>query len=155
MGSIYPGDDPPAPGSTAGGASVTGRPEDFDNPGPGPYVMACETLAGDSVVNRENDDLGKIDHIMIDVPSGRIAYAVLACGGVFGIGEKLFAVPWSALTLDTARKCFVLDIPKSRFEEAPGFDKDHWPAMADNRWATQVHDFYGVRPYWADRDRLQ
>jgi hypothetical protein len=85
---------------------------------------------------------------MLDVPSGRIAYAVLSFGGVIGFGDKLFAIPWSALTLDADRKCFILDIDKERLKNAPGFDKNHWPAMADATWARQVHSFYNRAPYW-------
>ena len=59
---------------------------------------------------------------MLDVPSGRVAYAVLSFGGFLGMGEKLFAVPWSALTLDTVNKRFVLDVTKERLKDAPGFD---------------------------------
>ena len=122
--------------------------------GPGPEVMAADTLAGDKVVNARGEDLGTIEDIMIDVQRGRVAYAVMSCGGFLGMGEKLFAIPWNALTLDADRHCFVLDADRARFEKAPGFDKGHWPSMADNSWATQVHDFYGVRPYWSDTSRL-
>lgn len=153
MGTLYPGNNPPPSASTEGGARIIGDTTAPDSPGP--FVMSCDTFAGDGVVNRANEDLGKIAHIMIDVPSGRIAYAVLACGGVFGIGEKLFAIPWGALTLDADRQCFVMDIDKERLDKAPGFDKDHWPAMADRAWAASIHDYYGVRPYWTDRSRLQ
>ena len=59
---------------------------------------------------------------MLDVPSGRVAYAVLSFGGFLGMGEKLFVVPWSALTLDTVNKRFVLDVTKERLKDAPGFD---------------------------------
>lgn len=87
---------------------------------------------------------------MIDVQRGSVAYAVMSCGGFLGLGDKLFAIPWSALTLDADRHCFVLDADKERFEKAPGFDKDRWPAMADGDWASRVHEYYGVRPYWND-----
>ena len=139
-------------GSARGeGAAIVGGPTRVGNEGPGPRLMTASTLEGDEIVNRQGDTLGELEEIMLDVTTGRVAYAVMSAGGFLGMGEKLFAVPWSALTLDTARKCFVLDIPKQRFEEAPGFDKDHWPSMADHQWATQVHDFYGVRPYWTNR----
>jgi hypothetical protein len=59
------------------------------------------------------------------------------------MGEKLFAVPWSALTLDTINKRFILDIDKKRLENAPGFDKDDWPDMADETWAKNIHNYYG------------
>jgi hypothetical protein len=47
-------------------------------------------------------------------------------------------------------KRFVLDVSKEQLESAPGFDKDHWPAMADRSWATGVHAHYDVNPYWED-----
>jgi PRC-barrel domain protein len=112
--------------------------------GPGPQVMAADTLTGDEVRNAADEKLGEIT-----VPTGRVAYAVMSVGGVLGIGNKLFAVPWSAMQLDPQHKCFRLNIDKARFDEAPGFDKDHWPTMADQRWAEDVHAFYGARPYWS------
>lgn len=137
----------PSPSSRpAGGAQIVGTPT--DSSGPGPRLMLASTLAGDEVVNREGEKLGTIDEIMLDVPMGRIAYAVLSSGGFLGIGEKLFAIPWAALTLDTENKCFILDVSKERMEQAPGFDKDHWPSLADQTWAMDVHKYYVTRPYW-------
>ena len=121
---------------------------DEDHAGPGPRVMAASTLAGDDVLDASGDKLGTLNEIMLDVPSGRIAYAVLSSGGFLGIGDKLFAIPWRALTLDDENKCFRLDVSNDRMEEAPGFDKDHWPTMADESWAREVHTYYRVRPYW-------
>jgi hypothetical protein len=83
---------------------------------------------------------------MIDMATGRIAYAVLSFGGLLGMGDKLFAVPWAALKLDTVNERFTLNVPKARLKEAPGFDKDSWPPMADKAWAGGVHRFYGT-PY--------
>ena len=85
---------------------------------------------------------------MLDVRSGRIAYAVLEASGFLGIGEKFFAIPWRALTLDTDEKAFILDVDKERLKNAPGFDKNHWPSMADRTWASEVHSYHGTRPYW-------
>lgn len=135
----------PAPG----GASIIGA-ERHVSDGPGPEVMDANTLIGDSVVNAAGDDLGEIKAIMLDVTSGRIGYAVLSFGGFLGMGNKLFAIPWSALTLDAGEKRFVLNIAKERLENAPGFDKGHWPSMTDASWATQLHKYYDVRPYWDD-----
>lgn len=115
--------------------------------GPGPRLMGANTLNGNDVYNRQDEDLGDIKEIMLDMSTGRVAYAVLSFGGFLGMGEKLFAVPWSALTLDTVNKRFVLDASKERLESAPGFDPDHWPDMADPTWTKQVHDYYGVTPY--------
>ncbi len=116
--------------------------------GPGPEVMAAATLEGDVVLNSQGDELGKVSDIMIDVRSGQVAYAVLSFGGVLGVGSKLFAIPWSALTLDAGRRCFILHVERKRLEAAPGFDKDHWPATADEEWSTERPAYRSVQPYW-------
>ena len=136
-------------GSSAGARIVGISDEDRLDAGPGPRIMAASTLEGDEVVNSEGEKLGSIDEIMIDVTAGRIAYAVLSAGGMLGLGDKFFAIPWNALTLDVDRECFILDIDKERLENAPCFDKDAWPSMADSSWAQSVYSYYGTQPYWA------
>jgi len=115
-----------------------------DSGGPGPALMGSDTLLGNDVYNREGEDLGDIKEFMIDMATGQVEYAVLSYGGLLGLGEKLFAVPWTALALDTANKRFTLDVPKASLNDAPGFDKNHWPWMADKTWARSVHKFYGT-----------
>ncbi|MCB1020044.1 MAG: PRC-barrel domain-containing protein [Bryobacterales bacterium] len=114
-----------------------------------PVTLSATTINGDKVVNPQGDDLGKIEDLMIDLGSGRISYAVLSFGGFMGIGDKLFALPWPALELDSENHRFILDVPKDRLEQAPGFDKDRWPNMADRSWGATVHEYYGQKPYWA------
>jgi sporulation protein YlmC with PRC-barrel domain len=114
--------------------------------GPGPALMGADTLIGDSVVNGQDEDLGDIKEIMIDMRSGQVAYAVLSFGGFLGIGEKLFAVPWQAMHLDTVNKRFVLNVDKAKLKNAPGFDPDAWPDMSDVAWSDQIHAFYGTDP---------
>jgi len=126
-------------------------PMDVDEPngGPGPRLMTASTLTGDKVVNYSGDILGEVVEIMLDVPRGRVAYAVMASGGFIGIGDKLFALPWSALSLDTDYKCFRMDVDASRFDKAPGFDKAHWPSSADFELLHEsIHDYWGARRYW-------
>jgi sporulation protein YlmC with PRC-barrel domain len=124
--------------------------------GPGPYVMAASSLEGDKVMCSDGKEVGKIKEIMLDVFSGRIAYAVMSVGGFLGIGDKLLAIPWNALTLDTDRKCFQLSVPSEAVKNAPGFDKDHWPSMADVTWASELHNYYGRAPYWnAGREEVR
>jgi len=115
---------------------------------PGPELMAAHALRGDSVVNPRGYALGRVEHIVLDVQRGRIAYAVLTFGGFLGLGEKYFAIPWNALTFDSDRHRFILNVDRAVLEGAPGFDRNHWPAMADPEWASHLHAYYGFPPYW-------
>ena len=114
--------------------------------GPGPALMGADTLLGEHVVYGVDEKLGDIKEIMLDMNTGQVAYAVLAFGGFLGLHEKLFAVPWQALHLDTTHHRFVLNVEKERLKTAPGFNKESWPDMSDVTWASQVHTFYGTDP---------
>ena len=112
--------------------------------GPGPGLMGATTLVGDDVCNPHGEDVGEIKEIMLDMRNGEVAYAVLSFGGFLGMGEKLFAVPWRALQLDTENKRFVLNVDQDRLKNAPGFHKSNWPDMADQSWAREIHTYYGT-----------
>ena len=111
-------------------------------------TLGASTLIHDKVVNLSGQDIGRIEELMVDVTTGRVAYAVLSFGGFMGIGNKLFALPWSALTVDEAKKRFVVNVTKESLAKMPGFDKEHWPDLNDLEYATGVYRQWGATPYW-------
>ena len=119
-----------------------------------PRVLSATTIIGDKVVNTAGEQLGSITELMMDLDAGLIAYAVLSFGGILGMGNKLFAIPWEALTIDTENHHFILDVDKEVLEKAPGFDKDNWPdnAKYEAGWLLGVYEYYGYSPYWMPDD---
>jgi hypothetical protein len=113
-------------------------------------VPAKKTVIGSKVVNAQNEDLGEIEDLVIDAGAGRIAYAVLSFGGFLGMGDKYFAIPWNAFRFNLAEKHAVLNLDKKKLENAPGFDKDNWPNMADSSWGINIYKHYGYTPYWEE-----
>lgn len=110
-------------------------------------VLSASSLAGDRVKNLEGEDLGKIEDLMIDLQSGRVAYAVVGFGSGFLHSGKLFAIPWASLEVDQADKKIILKIPKETLESAEGFDKDHWPDMADPAFRARTDGHFGIEPW--------
>jgi sporulation protein YlmC with PRC-barrel domain len=108
----------------------------------GAALLSATTIAGDEVCNMQDEKLGTIQDIMLDTTEGKIRYAVLSSGGFLGMGDRLFAVPWNALRLDKDNKRFILDADVERVKNAPGFDKDKWPNMADATWTSSVDSYY-------------
>jgi sporulation protein YlmC with PRC-barrel domain len=105
-------------------------------------------LLGSTVKNPQGKDLGTIKDLVISPDENRVVYAVLSFGGVLGLGEKLFAVPLSALKPAADAKSFVLEIDPERLKQAPEFNENNWPQMTDPQWMTSVYTFYGLQPYW-------
>lgn len=112
---------------------------------PGPNLMGANSLIGDEVYSQNGEDLGGIKNIMLDTNSGKVCYAILSYSGILGMCEKLFAVPWSALILDAENKRYILNVDSAKLNTAPGFFyKGHWPNMADETWANDIHSYYGT-----------
>ena len=106
-------------------------------------VVSASKIIGESVVNRENEKLGKIHELVLDANAGRLAYAVLSFDG------KRFAMPWSAFEFSNTEDKLILNVDKQKLKAAPGFDKsDKLPDFADRTWGDGIHSYYGKKPYW-------
>jgi sporulation protein YlmC with PRC-barrel domain len=111
-------------------------------------VLSAGSIAGTKVLDARGDHLGSIEDLMLHTDTGDVAYAVLSFGGFLGMGEKLFAIPWEALTIDAADHRIVLNLDRERLEQTPGFDKDDWPSTADPTWmqGAPPHDGFEDAP---------
>jgi hypothetical protein len=107
-----------------------------------PTLLSADTITGDDVCNLKDEKLGTIQDIMLDIQNGKIRYAVLSSGGFLGMGDRLFAIPWGALKLDSDQHRFLLDVDVERLKDAPGFDKDNWPDWSDSTWSASVDSYY-------------
>jgi sporulation protein YlmC with PRC-barrel domain len=115
---------------------------------PREHFMLASDVKGHEVVNKNAEDLGKIEDYMLDLETGRMAYAVLSFGGWFGVGNKLFAVPWSAFTVQLFENDLrlVLNVDKEILKKAEGFDKNQLPLSYSQ--LASVYTYYGYKPYW-------
>lgn len=113
-----------------------------------PTLLSADSLVNTDVHNLEGENIGTVTNLMIDIDFGKIAYAVLSFGGFMGLGDKLFAIPWSSLTVDTETERFVLNVDKTVLESAEGFDQDDWPDWSDLAWNETIYTTFGATPYW-------
>ena len=108
--------------------------------------LTAKTVIGDEIKNMEGETLGQLEDLMLDINGGKIEYGVMKHGGVLGLGEKLFAVPWDAFKVDRPGRFLVLNIDKEVLRIAEGFDKDSWPNAADPEWREKIEDYYRAKP---------
>ena len=108
-------------------------------------LVSSDDVVGTPVHARDGTEVGHIDHVMIDKVTGKIAYAVMAFGGVLGFGEEQHPVPWGALHYDTTLGGFVTDITAEQLTGAPARSPD-W--TRDRDWDRAAYDHYGVPFYW-------
>jgi sporulation protein YlmC with PRC-barrel domain len=113
----------------------------------GMCLMGADTLIGEEVRNKEDQSLGEIKEIMLDMRTGHVGYVVMGMGGWMGFGDRLYAVPWKALQHDVANHRFILDMSRDKLQSAPSFSQEQWPDMADASWVREIHSVYGAEPY--------
>jgi hypothetical protein len=111
-------------------------------------VLPTGNTKGAHVRNFAGEDLGKVDELVVDFDSGRIAYVIVAVGGFLGIGEKLHAVPWDLFTVRMDDHEFLVDVDKQMLLDAPGFERGQWPDMGDARWGDGIRSHFSQKPYW-------
>jgi sporulation protein YlmC with PRC-barrel domain len=92
-----------------------------------PDLMAATLIIGSKVKGKNGKVVGKVEEIILDLTSDSISYLVVSSGGMLGIGDKFFAVPLSALTIDPEERTFYLDVSKRELKRHAGFDKHNWP----------------------------
>lgn len=111
-------------------------------------VSRASKIIGTKVKNLNGDNLGDIEDLVIDPESAEVVYGVVSFGGVLGVGDKLFAIPWNALVWAPDKEYYVLDLDKDTLKKAPGFDKSHWPDSSDKwqRLREQLDQFPFYRP---------
>lgn len=107
-------------------------------------TLSASSLTGDNIENLAGESLGHVKELMIDVITGKVAYVVVSFGGFLGMGDKLFAIPFSKFKVDETKKIFVLDVEKDLLKSAPGFDKNNWPDFSSDTWSDEIHKYYSV-----------
>jgi hyperosmotically inducible periplasmic protein len=110
-------------------------------------------LIGMTVKNNQDEKLGKVEDLALDVESGRIVQVIISTGGFLGMGSTLAAVPPAAFQYDVAQKVLHLDASKEKLAGAPKFDASNWDEDTQSNRVTEVYGYYGQQPYFvADND---
>lgn len=100
-----------------------------------PNLERANELIGARVVNDRQERLGTIEDVVLTPDRTAVSYVVLSHGGVWGFGGKYFAVPWSHFEVRPRDNVMVLrNVNPADLENAEGFDKDNWPATAQENW---------------------
>ena len=100
------------------------------------------------VKNVGNEDLGKVDNLMLDLPAGRVVFAILNPDSSLNLGNNYYALPPNALTLSSDQKNLVSDLNKDKLASAPHFAKNQWENLSDPSFASKVYQYYGKQAYF-------
>ena len=106
-------------------------------------LIASNKVEGTAVYNRAGEKLGTVSHFMVGKRNGRVEYAVMSFGGLFGMGANFHPLPWDVLDYDTDKGGYVVDLDKDRLEGAPSFARDQEPSW-DRDYGSRIYGHYGL-----------
>lgn len=111
-------------------------------------VHKLNQLIGMNVQNVNNQPIGKISNVVVDLPQGRLLYVVFSPNSNMNLGNNLYAMPADAFTLSSDHSHLVTGIDQQKLAGAPHFDKNSWPNLTDATFASQVYQYYGKQAYF-------
>lgn len=110
-------------------------------------LIASNRVEGTAVYNRQGEKLGRIESFMVDKRSGQAEYAVMSFGGLFGLGNDHYPLPWNMLEYDPDKGGYVVDLDKEKLKSGPSFRAGEEPDF-DRNFDRRVYDYYGVIYTW-------
>ena len=111
-------------------------------------LIGSDKVEGTAVYRSNGDRVGKIERVMIDKLTGKVAYAVMSFGGFMGIGEDYYPLPWSLLTYNPRLEGYEVNVSEQQLKGAPKYSKHESWDWSDRARSQQVYDYYGVAPFW-------
>lgn len=97
--------------------------------------LTASSIIGDDVLNENDEKIGVIKDVMLDIRRGMIEYVVVECSGFLGFNDRYFALPFDVLAIKQSKRAFVIQNGSDLLKKAPGFDKEHWPLTNDHNYA--------------------
>jgi sporulation protein YlmC with PRC-barrel domain len=132
-------------------ASVTGVYQQFHAPAYTDTGMLerASKIIGKTARNQQHEDLGKVETIVVDLSSGRVAEVIVATGGFLGIRDELSAVPPQAFHYDADKGTLTLDTTRDALKNAPHFKPSDWRnSVSDEVSLSSVYKAYNVPAYF-------
>ena len=111
-------------------------------------AIPASRVIGTAVYNRQGQNIGTIEDVMLDKTSNGIMFAVIGFGGFLGIGEKYHALPWSVLDYERVQGGYVVPYTKEQLEAAPSYSIEELTRGDGQAARDASYDYYKVKPYW-------
>jgi sporulation protein YlmC with PRC-barrel domain len=106
----------------------------------------AEDVRGRKVIDKNGDETGSVDSLLIDEPERKVRFLEVGSGGFLGIGKKQVLVPVDAVTRIADERVYI-DRDREQVAASPVYDPELTPEH-DQSYYEGVYVHYGYLPYW-------
>jgi len=110
--------------------------------------QTSHNIAKIEVRNFQDESLGRITDLGIDLVNGRIVEVLIVSDMALNVGGKIVAVPPIGLLPDPINKVYRLNATIEQFKSAPGIDLAHWTDAGRNDRVAAVYQHFPQEPYF-------
>jgi hypothetical protein len=109
-------------------------------------LIASDKVEGTPVYRSNGEQIGKIQRVMIDKLSGKVAYAVMSFGGFLGMGEEYRPMPWSVLTYNESLGGYEVNLTDQQLKGAPKYsDSEGWNWQSGSKTVDGYYEDNSIR----------
>jgi sporulation protein YlmC with PRC-barrel domain len=116
----------------------------MDNVAETTSLIAGSKVTGTEVFNKDAENIGKIYDVMLDKQSGQVVYAVMSFGGLLGLGENYYPIPWRLLTYSSSLGGYVVNLNRSQLEGSPSHSTATPPDWDKETYGSDLQGYWGV-----------
>jgi sporulation protein YlmC with PRC-barrel domain len=102
------------------------------------------------IKNFQDESLGRMTDLGIDLINGRIVEVLVACDSSLGVGDKTVAVPPHALYPDLLNEVYRLNVSTDVFKSAPAIDLSQWLDAGRSDRVAAAYRLFGQEPYFLE-----
>ena len=111
-------------------------------------ILRMSDIRSKDLMSKDGQEIGKVNDLIMDTRSGRIAFVVVTFGGVLGIGEDKVPVPWPVFDVNSEGRLYAVTVDKEMIRSAPHLTQKDWGELQDPGFAQRVYSHYGKSATW-------
>jgi sporulation protein YlmC with PRC-barrel domain len=115
----------------------------------GDVFVRGSDMRGKNVRSWNQENIGNVNELAIDISTGRIPFVIAGFGGFLGLGETEVVLPWQALTFLVAENMYMLAVDEQQLRTAPQLERDQLSRLEDPAFRQEVYSHFGMDPAFA------
>lgn len=110
-------------------------------------AISAKRILDKKIKDLSGNKIGVVEDLVLDKMSNNIMFVAVSFGGLLGIGERYFPLPWSMLTYDVNDDNYIVNISRDDLQAAPAYTVKELTEADGEKYRMEAFKFYKSARY--------